>query len=66
MFNQLLRQSIVEGEAITHAIGHIGTAITADPTMTAYIEAARQSLSNPEHILRLIVPNGGVKTSPWW
>ena len=66
MFNQLLKQSIVESEAITYAIGHIGTAITADPTMAACIEAARQSLSNPEHILRLIVPNAGVKTSPWW
>jgi hypothetical protein len=66
MFHQLLRQSIEEGEAITHAISQIGVAITAEPVLTAYVDAARQAMSNPEHILRLIVPNSGTKTSPWW
>jgi len=66
MFDHLLKQSIVESEAITHAIAHVGRAITTEPATTAYLETARRVIQSPEHILRLIIRMGGIKTSPWW
>ena len=66
MFDQLLKQSIVESAAVTDAIGHDGGEIPADPVMTAYLETARCVMADPEHVLRLVIRMDGSKTCPWW
>ena len=66
MFDHLLKQSIVESEAITHAVVHIGRAMTTDSAMTAYLDIARRVTADPAHVLRHLFPMGQGKSSPWW
>lgn len=69
MFDQLLEESVAQGEVITAAIGQKAGETATDAELPEGLIAARRLFEDPEHIQRLVTRMGIFdtdKTCPWW
>lgn len=69
MFDQLLEESVVQGEIITAAVGHQGGEVATDAVVAEGLIAARRLFADPQHVERLVTRMeiyGPDKSCPWW